>query len=465
MSGPHAHKTAPLMRSMKLLGVLFLALSAETPASSVFVIVPDVLSQAGTGALISMGVAGLIALCMAQVYAELSSAFPIAAGEYTIVGRILGALPGFVVLGLNLANTLFGSAVLALGVADYFGAILPGLAPIPTALAAVFGSTLLGVLNVRTNAFVTGAFLLVELIALAVLTGLGLAHPARSPLALIAHPQTLGPGGLVHTPAAALGLAVAVAIFAHDGYGSAVYFAEEVQAARRRIGRAIVLALLITMVAELVPLVAVLTGAPDLAKLIGAHAPFMGFVETAGGHGLAAALGAGVGLAILNAVIAMVLLSGRQLYATGRDATWAPPLDRILTLVHPRFGSPWAATLAAGRHRRPLLCAAQAAPDLHGHQHGGGLWIPVRGPIARPGDGRDRRGPFPGPGLPRDAGPGPARPPRRALVGLARPGRGPRRPAGCPGDGGRVGGLLPLAAEKARLDPDQSRGGGARTAL
>ena len=67
---------------MKLMGVLFLTLSAETPASSVFVIVPDVLSQAGTGALLSLLFAALIAVCMAQVYGELSSAFPIAGGEY-----------------------------------------------------------------------------------------------------------------------------------------------------------------------------------------------------------------------------------------------------------------------------------------------------------------------------------------------------------------------------------------------
>lgn len=348
MSVSQAHQTAPLMRSMKLLGVLFLALSAETPASSVFVIVPDVLSQAGTGALISMGVAAVIALCMAQVYAELSSAFPIAAGEYTIVGRTLGALSGFVVLGLNLANTLFGSAVLALGIADYFGVLVPGLQPVPTAVVVIAGSALLGILNIRTNAFVTGAFLLVELVALVVLTGLGLGHPARSPLALLAHPQALGAGGLAPTPAAALGLAVAVAIFAYDGYGSAIYFAEEVRGARRRIGQAIVLALMITLVAELAPLTAVLTGAPDLAGLIGAHAPFMAFVEAEGGKTLAQALGVGVGLAILNAVIAMVLLSARQLYATGRDGTWTPAIDRAFGRVHPSFGSPWVATLVAG---------------------------------------------------------------------------------------------------------------------
>ena len=106
--------TAPkdLQRSMKVLGALILTLSAATPASSVFVIVPDVLSQAGTGALIAMGLAALIAVCVAQVYAELGSAFPLAGGEYAMVGRTLGPWAGFAVLGLNLANSLLATAVL-----------------------------------------------------------------------------------------------------------------------------------------------------------------------------------------------------------------------------------------------------------------------------------------------------------------------------------------------------------------
>jgi amino acid transporter len=333
---------------MKLMGVLFLTLSAETPASSVFVIVPDVLTQAGTGALISMLFAALIALCMAQVYAELSSAFPIAGGEYALVGRTLGPLAGFLVLALNLTNTLLGAAVLALGVSDYLGSTIPGLQPIPTALLVIVGSALLGVLNVRTNAFVTGGFLVVEILAVAVLAALGLLHPVRSPLALLAHPQTLSGGTLIPTPAAALGLAVAVAIFAYDGYGGAVYFAEEMHAARRRVGRAIVIALVITLVAELVPLTAMLTGAPDLTRLLGARAVFLDFIDRQGGHALALLLGAAIGLAIVNAVIAIVLLSARQLYSTGRDETWARPVNQLLSQVHPRFGSPWAATVVTG---------------------------------------------------------------------------------------------------------------------
>jgi amino acid transporter len=55
-----------------------------------------------------------------------------------------------------------------------------------------------------------------------------------------------------------------------------------------------------------------------------------------------------VALAILNAVIALVLMTGRQIYATARDGVWPGAVGRLLTQVHPKFGSPWAATLLAG---------------------------------------------------------------------------------------------------------------------
>jgi amino acid transporter len=333
---------------MKVMGVLFLTLSAATPASSIFVIVPDVVSQAGTGALISMLLAAAIALCVGQVYAELSSAFPLAGGEYAIVGRVMGPLVGFVVLALNLANCLLATAVLALGVSDYLGVVAPGLRALPVAVTVVAGATVLGVLNIRTNALVTGAFVAVELLALAVLTALGLLHPARGLGEVLAHPVVLSGGALHPASTAAVGLAVAVAIFAYDGYGSAVYFGEEMQGAPRRIGRAILWALGITIAAEVIPLMAVMTGAPDLKAFLGAKAVFSDFVATAGGPVLSRLMGVGIALAIVNAVIAMVLLSARQLYATGRDGIWPGPLNGALTTLHPRFRSPWAATLAAG---------------------------------------------------------------------------------------------------------------------
>lgn len=55
-----------------------------------------------------------------------------------------------------------------------------------------------------------------------------------------------------------------------------------------------------------------------------------------------------IALAILNAVIAIMLLTARLIFSSGRDGTWFPKVDRALTSIHPRFGTPWIATLPTG---------------------------------------------------------------------------------------------------------------------
>ena len=341
-----------LARRMGVLGALFLTLSAETPASSVFVILPGVVEAAGSGALIAMAAAGLVALCMALVYAELGSTFPSAGGEYAIVGSVLGPAAGFGVLGVNLFNLLTSTAALALGVGAYLAAIWPGLADHATAigLIAVVLATGVGVLNIRSSAAVTGAFLIVELVALVAVTGLGVGHPMRPLSGLILHPLMLGHGGaLAGVGAGGIATGVVVGLFAYDGYGNAVYLSEEVRDVRRRLVRAVLWALAVTAVSELACLIAVLVGTPDLKGLFAAGDDMIStFVVQIGGGWLGRAISAGVALAIFNAMIAVVLMSGRQVFACARDGMFQGAVGTLLAKVHPRLGSPWPATLLSG---------------------------------------------------------------------------------------------------------------------
>ncbi|WP_324376185.1 amino acid permease, partial [Sphingomonas sp.] len=166
-----------LPRCLGMLGMLFLTLSATTPASSVFIIIPGMLQLAGTGALWAFLLAGLVCVGTAYVYAELSSAFPVSGGEYVMVARTIGPASGFVVLGINIFNNVIFLPVVGLGVSAVLGTVIPGLPQIPTAIAVVVGSTLCALLNIRVNALVTGIFLAIEVAALVVLVVLGLAEP------------------------------------------------------------------------------------------------------------------------------------------------------------------------------------------------------------------------------------------------------------------------------------------------
>jgi amino acid transporter len=336
-------------------GTLLLTLSAVTPASSVFVFVPGVISQAGTGAFWAMVLGALLSIPTAYIYAELSSAFPIAGGEYSMVGRTLGRDAAIAVLWLNTFSSLLAVAALALGVSSFVAVVLPGVRAVPLAIGMIFLTTLMAVLHIRTNAWVTGVFLLLELLALLAITLLGVSHIHRSLSALVFHPVWLNGGTLGSVPVAMLGLATSVAIFAYNGYGSAVYFAEEMHEARTAVARTVLLALLITIVTELVPVTAVLMGVSDLEGFLASATPFSDFILGAGGKFFNAAISIAIALAILNAVLATVMQNARFIYCSGRDGTWQRHLNTALTATHDRFQSPWIATLLAG-FASILLC-------------------------------------------------------------------------------------------------------------
>ncbi|TQJ04594.1 amino acid/polyamine/organocation transporter (APC superfamily) [Amycolatopsis cihanbeyliensis] len=338
-----------LRRGLKVLGTVLITLSAITPASSVFIIAPGVLEQAGTGALWSFLAAGVVGIFMAFVYAELASAYPLSGGEYAIVGRTLGRLPGFLILGLFLITQLLILAVIALGVGTYLGVLLPGLNGQVTAAVVVIASAVLAVFDVKFNAVVTGIFLAVEMAALVVLSLLGFLNVERPIGEVLLEPTVLsGQSDLAPTSVGLIAAAVAVAIFAYNGYGSAVYFGEETADANRGIARAILWALGITVIAELLPVTAMVLGTPDLAATFGAENMMNHFVIERGGSTLNTVISLAVALAIINAVIAITLLSARLLFSTGRDRVWSRSINRGMASIHPRFGTPWVATLVTG---------------------------------------------------------------------------------------------------------------------
>jgi len=337
--------TPGLRRGLKVLGTLLITLSAVTPASSVFIIAPGVMGQAGTGAFLSFVLAAVVGVFMAFVYAELASAYPLSGGEYAVVARTLGRLPGFVTLGLILVTQLLIIAVIALGVGTYLAVLFPNLNGPVVGAVTVLAATVLACFDVKLNAWVTGIFLAIELVALLVVSGLGLAQPARPFTDLLAHPVI---GDSVPASVGLIGAATAVAIFAYNGYGSAVYFGEETHNPHRGIARAILWALVITVVAELLPVTAVLLGAPSLPDLFGANNMMSYFITARAGSGVNTAISLAVALAILNAVLAIILITSRMVFSTGRDTAWPRVASRALATIHPRFGTPWIATLVVG---------------------------------------------------------------------------------------------------------------------
>jgi len=335
-------------RRLTVLSTLALIMSSTSPTAGVFISMSGVIQQAGTGAFLAFVGGGIICVAIAYVYAELSSAFPFAGGEYPMIGRVFGPTAGFAILGLNLVLWLLSPAVGALGAASYLKGILPAIPLVPTALVIIGATTTIAALNIRTNTLVTGIFLGLELVVLIILIWLGMRQVERTPLDLLSHPLIHTAKGTTAATVGSIALGTTIALYAYNGFQLAAYFGEEIRNAPQRISTVILYALGLTVMLEAVPTIAVLLGAPDINVLISSQNPLIDFVARRGGHFLSVVVSAGVVLAIINSLIVIMLQAGRFLFATGREGIWPSGISRLLVRLSKRFGSPWIATIFAG---------------------------------------------------------------------------------------------------------------------
>ncbi|RJO70967.1 APC family permease [Nocardia panacis] len=336
-----------LARSLSVRENILITLSAVTPASSVFIISPTVLGAAGGAAVAVFLIAAVAACFVSLCYAELSATYPIAGGEYSWAARLLGKSAGFATFLLTMITGVLIIAVIALGTGAYLGVVWSGLSGKWIGAAVIVVTAGIAMLNIRANAWITGIALSIEILAVTVLAVLGFAHSERGPSAFV-HAQTIDSGQLSTVSIGALAALVPVALFAYNGYGQAVYYVEETKNAVKSIGKIILICLGVTVAVEVIPVAAVVLGAPNMQDLLGADAPINYLLTTRGGTIVNEIVSLGIAIAIINGVIAIVLQISRLLFSSARDRSWPGPIDDVLGSVHPTLRTPVAATLVVG---------------------------------------------------------------------------------------------------------------------
>ncbi|HET6711598.1 APC family permease [Amycolatopsis sp.] len=335
-----APKTRSLTRSIGVGGGTLLTLSCVTPASSLFVLVPPLFADLGTGTALAIALAVLLCAGIACCYSELGTLVPSAGGEYAMVTTVANRFAGWLTFMLSFVVILVVPPIIAIGVADYLAAVIDVNPSVAGALVMVAG-TVMGLLNLRSNAWITGIFLVIEVVAIFVVSLLAFTHATQSPAVLVK--PSLGTGG-IGLIAVVAGLAVA--LFVTQGFSTAVYLAEEMREPRRTVARTVFWTLGISAVVILVPVVAITLAVPDTAALAGLD--LTALVTGWGGNGVGVAISLCIAAAIVNAVIVMVIQNSRVLYASARDRAWPTPVNRAMSVVSERFGAPWVATLVVG---------------------------------------------------------------------------------------------------------------------
>jgi APA family basic amino acid/polyamine antiporter len=259
--------------------------------------------------LAAWAVGGVLALCGALSYAELSAALPRNGGEYQLLGRIyhpaLGFAAGIVSLVVGFSAPLAASA-LAFG--HYLSAVVPGVRPMAAGIGIVVLLSALHAVHVRLGGWVQTAMTACEvaLVLAFVVAGAVRGEPSR----VLA--QSGSPLAGIGTPAFAA--ALVYVSFAYSGWNGAVYLAGEVRDPSRSLPRALLAGTAVVTALYLALNWVFLSAAPagDLA----------GVVEV--GHVAAARLlGSGVGL-VFSALVALVLacsvssmlMAGPRVYET-----------------------------------------------------------------------------------------------------------------------------------------------------
>jgi amino acid transporter len=342
-------------KSLSILGNISITLSAVTPAASVFVIVPLIITSVGTGSVTAMALAGLVGVFMALCWAELAAKYPVVGGDYALVYHAfkksspsLAGAASFLTFAMMLASVVFIPAVIALGTADYLkviwsvdpriaGAVVTGLA------------TLVAILQVLQAEFVTWLFLVIEMLVIILVTYLGLVNWERNPMEFISNPVVGSADGLQSVGFSSILALTAVAVFAYNAYNFPIFFSEETSGHSRRIATAILVSLAITVLAEIIPLFAVLVGSPSIQDLTTSDkGPLTYFMLARSNETTNTLVSLGITLAIFNAVIACIATFGRVMYSTGRDKAWPEPLSEWFGRISTATNTPVFATAFVG---------------------------------------------------------------------------------------------------------------------
>ncbi|MEM8977829.1 MAG: APC family permease, partial [Pseudomonadota bacterium] len=278
-----------------------------TVGAGIYVLVGTTVSVAGAYAPISFLVAALVVAFTAFSYAELSTRFPVSAGEAAYVehGFQSGTLATVVGLAVALSGMVSASAV-AIGAASYLQDLIPASETVLIiGIVALMGAVAMW--GITQSVTVAASITIVELggLFLVVIWGFGVADPLGTDLREMVPPFT-GPHW------ASIGAASLLAFFAFVGFEDMVNVAEEVKDPVSVLPKSIVLTLIIASLLYLATTAAVLMVVP-MDALASSAAPLT-LVFAGAPSSIQQSFSLVAIVATVNGVLIQMIMASRVLY-------------------------------------------------------------------------------------------------------------------------------------------------------
>ena len=331
----------PLARRLTLADAVAIGLGSMIGAG-VFAVWAPAIGVAGSGILIALAIAAVVAYCNATSSAQLAAAHPVAGGTYAYARAEIGPWWGFIAGWSFVIGKIASCAAMAMTFAAYAA---PVGWQVPVAVAAVVLLAVVNCFGVTRTALVTRILVVCSLLGLAVAVGFGFAAtPTASPTPL--------PDATVYGVLQGAGLL----FFAFAGYARIATMGEEVVDPARTIPRAIVFALggAVVVYALVGAVVVLVLG----AEVIGSTAPLVDLLTAAGASAWTPVLRVAAAAASLGALLALLTGIGRTTLAMAREGD----VPRFLAKIDRRHQVPQRAEIAIAL----IVIAIVLVADLRG---------------------------------------------------------------------------------------------------
>jgi len=334
-----------LQRRLGLGDAVFIGLGSMIGAG-VFAVWAPAADAAGTGLLVGLAIAALVAFGNATSSAQLAAAHPTSGGTYAYGRAELGPWWGFIAGWGFVVGKIASCAAMALTFAAYAA---PAGWERPVAVIAAAALTAVNAFGVTRTAGAARVIVVITLGALAAAVTAAFAGGAAADAVTAASLWTGGAYGILQS--------AGLLFFAFAGYARIATMGEEVRDPRRVIPRAIVVAFLIALAVYAVVAVAVLT-ALGPAGVAASTEPVAEAAARSGWAWIGVVVRVGAAAGSLGALLALIAGVSRTAFAMARERDLPKFLDR----VHPGRQVPLRAELAVGA----IVVALVALVDLRG---------------------------------------------------------------------------------------------------
>src|SRR5436305_8840511 len=218
---------------------------------------------------------GLVALCGAFCYAELSAMFPRSSGEYNFLTRAYSPGTGFLAGWLS-ATVGFSApvALAAMAFGDYFKSILPSAPPLASGLIAIWLISAFHLIGLRQGSVFQIASTILKLALIVAFVFAGFAMGGAQPVSFM---PKAGDSALIFS--APFAMSLVFVMYAYSGWNAATYIVSEIKDPQRSLpkalfmgtGTVIVLYLALNAVFLYTTPMAELAGQLNVAEIAGIH--------------------------------------------------------------------------------------------------------------------------------------------------------------------------------------------------